>query len=209
MWIHIVADALNRALLVHQDKKHLYFVNETDVDTNVFTTSIVDTDLPRVNAEPFNWVLVGDSLQYRPLSGQELEDVKAHSKLLETKRWIYFEIINRISLARARCQDVTHGQAETYRLKYEQAVYLQQHNYDNSALANAPMVVDYAELDNCSARVAAEQIILKHQFYIDTLTKTEFFRMKFLRKLKALTDIPSVLALRGDIHRDSFLNILL
>jgi len=209
MWIHIVADALNRALLVHQDKKHLYFVNETDVDTNVFTTSIVDTDLPRVNAEPFNWVLVGDSLQYRPLSGQELEDVKAHSKLLETKRWIYFEIINRISLARARCQDVTHGQAETYRLKYEQAVYLQQHNYDNSALANAPMVVDYAELDNCSAQVAAEQIILKHQFYIDTLTKTEFFRMKFLRKLKALTDIPSVLALRGDIHRDSFLNILL
>jgi len=209
MWIHVVANALNRVLLVHQDKKHLYFVNEADVDTNVFTTTVADADLPKVNAAPYNWVLVGDSLQYRPLEGQSLTDVQAHSKLLETKRWIYFEIINRISLARARCQDVVHGQAETYRLKYEQAVYLQKHNYDNSALANAPMVVDYAELDNCSAQVAAEQIILKHQFYIDTLTKTEYFRMKFLRKLKVLNDIPSVLALRNEIHRDSFLNILL
>lgn len=209
MWIHVVTNALNRVLLVHQEKKHLYFVNETDVSTNVFTTNIEDADLPKINAEPHNWVLVGDSLQYRPSNGKELTDVKAQSKLLETKRWIYFEIINRISLARARCQDVVQGQAETYRLKYEQAVYLQQHNYDNAALANAPMVVDYAELDNCSATVAAEQIILKHQFYIDTLTKTEYFRMKFLRKLKVLVDIPSVLALRNDIHRDTFLNILL
>ena len=209
MWIHVVANALNRVLLVHQDKKHLYFVNEADVDTNVFTTNIEDADLPKVNAEPYNWVLVGDKLLHRPLTGKALDDVKAHSKLLESKRWIYFEIINRISLARSRCHEVVHGQAETYRLKYEQAVYLQKHNYDNSALANAPMVVDYAELDNCSAKVAAEQIILKHQLYIDTLTKTEFFRMKFLRKLKAMTDIPSVLGLRNEIHRDSFLNILL
>ena len=209
MWTHVIANALNQVLAVHQEKKHLYFVNEADLDTNIFTTSVEDVDLPKVVAAPYNWALVGDRLVHRPLSGSALENVISHSKLIEAKRWIYFEIINRISLARSRCQDVVHGQTETYRLKYEQAVYLQQHNYNNAALGNAPMVVDYAELDGCSARSAAEQIILKHQLYIDTLTKTEFFRMKFLRKLKAMNDIPSVLGLRNEIHRDSFLNILL
>lgn len=209
MWVHVLCNALNRVLMVHKEKKHLYFVNESFVDSNVFTSNVADADYDKVTARPYDWVLVGDKLEYRPFVDKELTAIQALVNLVDHKRWIYFEILNRINLARARYEELNILQLETYRVKYEQAVFLQKNDYDISAYNNAPMVVDYAELDNCSVKQAAEQIILKHQLYIDMLTKTEFFRMKFLRKLKELNDVESIKGLLNEIHRDTFLNILL
>ena len=133
MWVHVLCNALNRVLMVHKEKKHLYFVNESFVDSNVFTSNVADADYDKVTARPYDWVLVGDKLEYRPLVDKELTAIQALVNLVDHKRWIYFEILNRINLARARYEELNILQLETYRAKYEQAVFLQKNDYDISA----------------------------------------------------------------------------
>jgi hypothetical protein len=206
MWVHILTNSLNRVLLSTPEKKHLYFVNECFFDTHVYTGDLDKSLEQQFKSNPSDFILRGSKIVYSP--GENIDEYR---KFVEYKQWSYYDILTKINLARVKEIEVCAGQDEVYKMKYDQAVLLRTHGYDANlvGLSNVQLVLDYAELDNCTAEQAADQIILQYTMHLEMMTKTEWFRIKYLRLLKAATTANEVKQVMDNLHKETFLNILL
>ncbi len=205
MWVHILTTSLNRVLLSTPDKKHLYFVNECFFDTHVYTGDLDKSLEAQFKTNPSDFILRGSKIVYSP--GENIDDLR---KFVEYKLWSYYDILTKINLARVKEIEICAGQAEVYKMKYDQAVLLRNAGYDPSKLsANVQMVLDYAELDNCTVEQAADQIILQYTMHLEMMSKTEWFRIKYMRLLKDARTAAEVKQVMDSLHKETFLNILL
>jgi hypothetical protein len=205
MWVHILTTSLNRVLLSAPDKKHLYFVNECFFDTHVYTGDLDKSLETQFKSNPSDFILRGSKIVYSPG-----ENIDALRKFVEYKLWSYYDILTKINLARVKEVEVCAGQAEVYKMKYDQAVLLRNVDYDPNRLSdNVQMVLDYAELDNCTVEQAADQIILQYTMHLEMMSKTEWFRIKYMRLLKDARTADEVKQVMDGLHKETFLNILL
>jgi len=206
MWVHILTNSLNRVLLSTPDKKHLYFVNECFFDTHVYTGDLDKGLEAQFKSNPSDFILRGAKIVYSP--GENIDEYR---KFVEYKLWSYYDILTKINLARVKEIEICAGQSEVYKMKYDQAVLLAQHSYDPELVGRnrVQLVLDYAELDNCTITQAANQIILQYTMHLEMLTKTEWFRIKYMRLLKDAKTAADVKQVMDNLHKETFLNILL
>lgn len=205
MWIHILTNSMNRVIAHAPEKKHLYFINECFFDTHVYTGDLDKELESQFKSNPSDFMLRGSKIVYSPG-----ENIDQYRKFVEYKLWSYYDILTKINLARVRDIEICAGQAEVYKMKYDQAVLLRSVDYDPNRLSdNVQMVLDYAELDNCTIEQAADQIILRYTMHLEMMTKTEWFRLKYMRLLKQANTAGEVKQVMDNMHKETFLNILL
>jgi len=205
MWMHILTTSLNRVLLHAPEKKHLYFINECFFDTHVYTGQLDNSLEPQFRSTPTDFILQGSNIVFSPVPNDDISNLR---KFAEYKQMCYYDLLTKIALARVKEQDKVTGQAEIYKMKYDQALLLQQNNYDPTNI-NAPLVVDYAELDNCTIKQSADQIILQYTMHQESVQKTEWFRIKYLRLIKQSQTAEELSQIAKELHKETFLNILL
>jgi len=206
MWVHILTNSMNRVLVHAQDKKHLYFVNECFFDTHVYTGDLDKNLESQFKSNPSDFMLRGSKIVYSP--GENIDDYR---KFVEYKLWSYYDILTKINLARVKEIEICAGQSEVYKMKYDQACLLKEHSYDAKLVGHnrVQLVLDYAELDNCTVEQAADQIILQYTMHLEMMTKTEWFRIKYMRLLKQAKTAGEVKQVMDSLHKETFLNILL
>jgi len=208
----VLTDSDYRILVVTPERKHLIWLSEGECDSQLFT-AVHDMNaekLAKVQAEPWAW-------QYKPSKQQHniepnpnySQEHKNRSIFLRDKLSIYYDITNRINFARIKTSQLLDSQSIVYEEKYRQAKAFADSGYSDDLLHEIPMVLDYAELDDCDARQAANQIILKYQMMMDHLARTERMRIKFLRELRTATEASELTALKEKMHKEIWLNVLL
>lgn len=208
----VLTDSEYRVLVVTPERKHLIWLSEGECDGQLFTAvhNLPPDQLSQLTSEPWAWCYKPskqvDNLERNDNYSQEH---KMRSLFLRDKLITYYDITNRINFARVKTSPLLDSQSLVYEEKYRQARLFVDSGYSDSVLHDIPMVLDYADLDSCDARQAANQIVLKHQMMMDHLARTERLRIKFLRELREINTAESLTALKEKMHKEIWLNVLL
>ena len=101
------------------------------------------------------------------------------SRLVSKKAFIIASMIVDLERARHKGNFVCDYQEYIYTVKRQQAQRFKDSGYDNKLLKEIPYVLQYADLLKIDFCQAANEILLKAQFYEERLSKTEYIRMKY------------------------------
>lgn len=135
------------------------------------------------------------------------QHLMAKSKLAEGKRTLFEIMLNNINMSRLHLLKGTLFGDVIYMEKRRQAKVFKDSGYNEDFAIEFPYVVQYADVAQISLKQAAEDILLKAKFDEDVLSKTELFRLKYLKKLKEAVAPEQLIPLEEEFLSECYIPI--
>src|SRR5215510_3087448 len=146
-----------------------------------------------------NWTWNTTHRRFTPAMKPPKTELRQRSLLAVKKGHAFCEFSRIIATARYNQASGLLLQEEVYAAKLQEA-----RDWRAAPKGDYPFIKQYAELAGLSVNVAAQEILLKAKMATDELAKTEYFRLKYMRRLRqaSLAEIdPLRVAFREEFYR--------
>ncbi len=136
------------------------------------------------------------------LISQELRD---RSVLAAGKRDAIIIGLRHVNGARVRMSKSLLFQETIFAAKEQQARRLKEAQYDPALVSEVPYVSQYAEIKGVSLKEAADEILLRAQFFHEFLLKTERARLVLFQKIRNASTVEEVTSILNNYKNNRVL----
>lgn len=194
------------AIMYGPDGTLLYCVDSTSAPDVYFETDF-DSSLVKVNyignlpdgfdfEQCYNYTLADNVLSVNKF---ETNPVTFYALLQAKLSGINYLMRNIINWRKRLFNNDTFMQDHIYTLKYNQALAYKATNYDETQLANYPLVQCDTLIHSVSGQVAADKIIKYYLYFEGWLIKNEVTRVTYRNSIWKSTSLDQIAALKSEI----------
>ena len=202
---HFVYDVSNKRIIGVSDNTHaINKICDSFLNTNSFlhaNTCVLDDGFDSLS--PYLYCIDEDNNKIiKSKNTLNFDDLYYYALIAEKTAAVNHMVIT-IANFRRRIYANTVLQHEIYQYKLKEAEEIINLNIDelsDGTEQQYPFVYGYAQVENLSLRVAANEIKLRHEFFYKKLANIETFRLKFIKQIIECKDITMIPVIIDDIE---------
>jgi len=202
---HFIYDVSNKRIMGVSDNTHaINKICDSFLNTNSFlhaNTCVLDDGFDSLS--PYLYCIDEDNNTIvKSTDILNFDDLYYYALISEKTAAVNYVVIT-IANFRRRIYANTLLQHEIYQYKLKEAEEIINLNIDelsDGTEQQYPFVYGYAQVENLSLRVAANEIKLRHEFFYKKLANIETFRLKFIKQIIECKDITMIPIIVDDIE---------